>query len=195
MSLATELSWISDDEIVAIASQSQDSLAAHVLDVCRARGETVACAESLTGGLLSDSLVRIPGASSSFLGSAVTYSTAMKHALLGVDSGLLNTVGAVHEDVAAEMARGVLSVFSSDIALSTTGVAGPTPQDGQEVGTVFIGVAHAGPRPHAAVFGMVVGSEVIDEVGACSQFTGGRNTLSKREVIRKIAVLAALSRV
>lgn len=110
---------------------------------------TVAVAESLTGGLLVSELIATPGASASVLGGVVAYNTELKHSVLGVDASVLNVHGAVHPDVAAQMAsrvRDVLAVggVSADVGISTTGVAGPDPQDGHQPGTVFIGVAVSG---------------------------------------------------
>lgn len=110
------------------------------------RGLTIAVAESLTGGLLVAELVRVPGASATLLGGVVAYNTALKHSVLGVDAELLRARGAVDPDVARQMADGVRSALAvdgrpADIGISTTGVAGPDPQDGQPVGTVFIGLA------------------------------------------------------
>ncbi|MFF1878752.1 CinA family protein [Leifsonia sp. NPDC058230] len=110
------------------------------------RGLTIAVAESLTGGELTAELTRIPGASAAVLGGAVVYATALKHSLLGVDEELLEAHGPVHPEVARQLAEGVrrrLAVDErpADIGLSTTGVAGPEPQGGRAVGTVFIGLA------------------------------------------------------
>ena len=107
---------------------------------------TIAIAESLTGGLLTSALVDVPGASAVLLGGVVAYDTALKHSVLGVDAEVLAAHGAVHPDVAVQMAVGVRSALAARgedarIGLSTTGVAGPDPQDGQEPGTVFIGLA------------------------------------------------------
>jgi nicotinamide-nucleotide amidase len=106
-----------------------------------ARGETVASAESLTGGLVADAFVSVPGTSAVFRGGVVAYHTDLKSSLLGVPDDLLAERGAVDGDVAREMARGVRERFGADWGVSTTGVAGPDPQDGQPVGTVFIGIA------------------------------------------------------
>ena len=110
------------------------------------RGLTVAVAESLTGGLLVAELIGTPGASAVVTGGVVAYNTAIKHSLLGVDADLLREHGAVHPEVARQMATGVRTAMAvdgrpADIGISTTGVAGPAPQDGQPVGTVFVGVA------------------------------------------------------
>lgn len=113
-----------------------------------ARGETVAVAESLTGGLVVATLVDVPGASAVVRGGIVAYATPVKHELLGVSADLLETNGAVDPEVARQMATGVRTALSIDGApatwgISTTGVAGPDPQDGKAVGTVFVGIANA----------------------------------------------------
>ncbi|WP_202239259.1 CinA family protein [Actinacidiphila reveromycinica] len=105
------------------------------------RAATVAVAESLTGGLVAAELAAVPGASQAFRGSVTAYATDLKHRLLGVDAALLAERGAVDADVAREMAEGVRDRLRADWGVSTTGVAGPTPQDGRPVGTVFVAVA------------------------------------------------------
>jgi PncC family amidohydrolase len=102
------------------------------------RRQTVAVAESLTGGLLAASLVEVPGASVVFRGGIVAYATDLKSALLGVPASLLERYGAVHPDVASAMAAGVRSRLGATFGMATTGVAGPDPADGQPVGTVHI---------------------------------------------------------
>lgn len=115
--------------------------APRVLDLLRERGWTLAVAESLTGGLLAAELASVPGASRSFRGSVTAYATDLKHLLLGVDAQLLTAEGAVNPQVARQMAEGVRDRLGADWGVSTTGVAGPGPQDGQPVGTVFVAVA------------------------------------------------------
>ena len=121
-------------------------IGAAVIALLAERGLTIAVAESLTGGLVVAELVKTPGASAVVRGGIVAYDTELKHTLLGVDAGLLAVHGPVHEDVARQMAAGVraaLSVgeLSADIGIATTGVAGPEPQNGVEVGTVFVAIA------------------------------------------------------
>ncbi|WP_144754630.1 CinA family protein [Curtobacterium pusillum] len=111
-----------------------------------ARGETVAVAESLTGGLVVATLVGVPGASAVVRGGVVAYATPVKHTVLGVSDTLLASNGAVDPEVAQQMASGVRTALAVDGAaatwgISTTGVAGPDPQDGKPVGTVFVGIA------------------------------------------------------
>ena len=108
------------------------------------RGITVGFAESLTGGLISATLVSVPGASEIFKGSIVSYANEVKMNVLGVEPEVINTVGPVSEECAIQMASGVRSKINCDIAVSVTGVAGP---DGgteeKPVGTVYIGFASA----------------------------------------------------
>jgi nicotinamide-nucleotide amidase len=117
------------------------SRAETLLAALGARGLTLAVAESLTGGLLADAIVRVPGASAVFRGGIVSYATELKQTLLGVDADLLAEHGAVHPDVARQMAEGVRRVCAADVGLATTGVAGPDPQDGHAPGEVFVAVA------------------------------------------------------
>ncbi|SFR88613.1 nicotinamide-nucleotide amidase [Agromyces sp. CF514] len=119
---------------------------AELIALLAARGLSIAVAESLTGGLVVAELTRIPGASAVVRGGVVAYATPVKHSLLEVPAELLAREGAVHPEVARRMADGVRSALAVDgepaaIGVSTTGVAGPDPQDGRAPGTVFIGVA------------------------------------------------------
>lgn len=120
--------------------------AASIIATLAARRWSIAVAESLTGGLLIAELVRIPGASAVVRGGIVAYDTALKHSLLGVDAEVLAAHGAVHPDVAVQMAAGVRTALAVDgepahVGISTTGVAGPDSQDGHPVGTVHLGFA------------------------------------------------------
>lgn len=119
-----------------------------------ARGETLAVAESLTGGLVAAELTAVPGSSKTFRGSVTAYATELKARLLGVDGGLLAARGAVDPQVALQMARGVRGVLDADWGLATTGVAGPEPQDGQPVGTVFIAVSGPAGQEKVAELGL-----------------------------------------
>lgn len=121
---------------------------AKVVAELRARGWTVAAAESLTGGELTAELTRIPGASAVVNGGAVVYATELKHTLLGVDAELLAADGPVHPEVARQLAAGVRDRLAvggrpADVGVATTGVAGPDPQGGRAVGTVFVGISSA----------------------------------------------------
>lgn len=133
-------------------------------------GWTVAVAESCTGGLLSGALTEYAGSSDYFLGGVVAYSNTVKQQVLQVDQGLLRAHGAVSQEVAAAMAEGVLRLTGSNLAISTTGIAGPG-SDGtsKPIGLVYIGITGpAGTRT------------------ARFQFSGSRR------VIRSCSVSAAL---
>lgn len=114
---------------------------AELLEALADAGQTVAVAESLTGGLLASTIVEIPGSSRVFRGGMVTYATESKSAVLGVDPALLAVEGPVHPEVAAQMAMQVAEKFGADFGVSCTGVAGPEPQDGKPVGLVYIAIA------------------------------------------------------
>jgi nicotinamide-nucleotide amidase len=105
------------------------------------RSETLAVAESLTGGLLAATLVTVPGVSRVFRGGLLVYATDLKSTLAGVDAQLLAERGPVDADVAIELARGARERCQADWGLATTGVAGPGPQDGIAAGTVYVAVA------------------------------------------------------
>lgn len=108
--------------------------------VASVAGATVASAESVTGGLVSQLLTSVPGASEVFLGGVVAYSSDIKTDVLGVSQALITKGGAVQAEVALQMAAGVARLCNSQVGLGITGVAGPTPQDGAPVGTVHVAV-------------------------------------------------------
>lgn len=110
----------------------------------RGKGETVAAAESLTGGLLGAELTKAEGASEFFLGSIVAYATEAKARIVGVDRSVLEDAGPVSEETAAQLAERAAERFGADLGLSTTGVAGPAPHDGQPVGTVYVAASYKG---------------------------------------------------
>lgn len=157
------------------------------LDLLAAAGLRVAVAESLTGGLLADAFVSLSGASSVFSGAIVSYDTALKHSLLGVNPELLREKGPVDENVAKQMAFGVRRACAvpheaqgepvdAHIGLSTTGVAGPDPdpQTGQPAGTVWVGV-----------------SSRLGQRAALLRATGSRSEIrakAVREALRQLAL-------
>jgi nicotinamide-nucleotide amidase len=121
-----------------------DTLAGAILRVLGERRLTLGTAESVTGGALADAFVQVPGASSVFRGAIVAYDNAVKSGLLGVDDAVLREHGAVSEETALAMARGARAALGCDVALATTGIAGPsgaTPD--KPVGLVWIAVADA----------------------------------------------------
>jgi nicotinamide-nucleotide amidase len=125
-----------------IVSHDQSPLEKVLVDLLTERRETLACAESCTGGLLSHRITNVPGASAVFLGGYVTYSNAVKAGALGVDSVLIESQGAVSRLVAEAMAVGAREKAGADYALATTGIAGPDGgSEEKPVGTVFIALA------------------------------------------------------
>ena len=136
-----------------------------VLDLLRARGLTLAIAESLTGGLMGARICALPGCGDVYRGGVIAYEAAAKFKLLGVPEGPIVTARA-----AEVMAAGVRAALEVDVGLATTGVAGPDEQEGQPVGTLFMGLA--------------IGDRVLSE-GA--RLPGDRNR------IRQYSVISALN--
>jgi nicotinamide-nucleotide amidase len=118
--------------------------AAEVHELLLARGETVATAESLTGGLVGAALTSTPGSSATYRGGLIVYATDLKSQLAGVSLPLLENRGAVDPDVARALAVGARDRLGASWGLGLTGVAGPDPQDGRPVGTVFVALAGPG---------------------------------------------------
>ena len=114
-----------------------------LIRLLKARGITVAAAESLTGGMLSQKLTSVPGASAAVCAGCVTYSDEAKHKLLGVKIETLERYTAVSAETCREMAEGMRAISGADVAIAVTGYAGPQVSD-EPVGLVYIGVAYAG---------------------------------------------------
>ena len=119
-----------------VFSDDDRSMEAVVLDLLRSMGLTLATAESVTGGLIASRLTAVAGASDVFRGAVVSYASEVKREVLGVAEGPV-----VSDEAAEQMALGACRVLGADVAVSVTGVAGPERQEGQPVGTVFLGVA------------------------------------------------------
>ena len=151
-------------------------LATQVHTELQRRTETVATAESLTGGLLGVLLTDAPGASVSYLGGVISYATRLKGTLAGVSPATLQAVGPVAERTAAEMADGVCRRCQADWGLATTGVAGPEAQDGHPVGEVYVAVAH----PASGLLRVKVLS-----------LTGDRTTIRTTAAAHAVGLLAA----
>lgn len=120
-----------------------DKTVTAVVECLRKKGETIATAESCTGGMLSELLTRVPGASNVFELGLVTYAARMKTKLLEVPAEDIDRFGVVSETIASEMLTGLKKQSEADICISVTGLAGPdggTPQ--QPVGTVFLGILY-----------------------------------------------------
>jgi len=142
---------------------------------CKAKGLTLAAAESCTGGLVAGRITSVPGSSSVFLGGVVSYANAVKRDVLGVPQEVLDSVGAVSAECAQAMAQGVRDLLKAEVAVSVTGVAGPdggTPA--KPVGLVYFGVATAG--------------------AVCSErcrFSGDRDAVRQQAVHRALELLLA----
>ncbi len=148
-----------------------DTLASVVGDLLRQRGETLAIAESCTGGLLGEMITEVPGSSAYFLGGIISYSNQVKRELLGVSAEALQEYGAVSGTVAQQMASGVKQQLQSDWGLGITGIAGPggaTPN--KPVGLVYISLCD--PQGQCEVwehrFNPSRGRNWIRRVSACS---------------------------
>jgi nicotinamide-nucleotide amidase len=119
-----------------------DTLESATLRRVADRGQTLGTAESITGGAIADALVRVPGASQTFRGAVVAYDNALKTSLLGVDPAALREHGAVSEEVALAMARGACARLDVDLAVASTGIAGPTgATESKPVGLVYLAIA------------------------------------------------------
>ncbi len=145
-----------------------DSLASVVLDQLRRCGQTLAVAESCTGGGLGAALAAVPGASDVLMGGVIAYANSVKQGLLGVPAVLLDTHGAVSDPVASAMAEGVRRSTGADWALAITGVAGPGGGSGDKpVGLVHIAVAGpAGCSSEGVRFGSSRGRSWIQALAA-----------------------------
>lgn len=121
--------------------------APEVLQALRDRGLTLATAESLTGGLVGAALTAVAGSSDVYRGGVVCYATDLKATLAGVPVAVLEEHGPVAPQTAAALAAGVARACGADVGVATTGVAGPSPQDGHPVGEVYVAVALPGEEP------------------------------------------------
>jgi PncC family amidohydrolase len=139
------------------------------------REQTVATAESLTGGRLGMLLTETPGSSATYVGGVVAYATRLKVSLLGVTEDVVAAHGVVSAECARSMARAARDLTGATYALSTTGVAGPEQQEGKPAGTVFVGVAGPG---HESVVAL--------------ELTGSRYEIRDRTCAEALSALAAI---
>lgn len=136
-----------------------------------AGGDTVATAESLTGGRLAAALTSVPGASAVFRGGVVAYASDVKVSVLGVPDELVARSGVVSAECAAAMARGVRALMGVTYGISTTGVAGPDEQEGHPVGTAYVGLC--GPGDEEAVVALeLVGDRARIQDRTCWEALG-----------------------
>ncbi|NLO84463.1 MAG: CinA family protein [Clostridiales bacterium] len=119
-------------------------MSTEVVNQFLSRGLTLGTAESLTGGMISASVASVSGASAVLMGGIVSYDPRIKHELLGVTMEVIDGAGVVSSECASQMARGARIALSVDVAISATGIAGPTGGTNETpVGTVFLGVSTA----------------------------------------------------
>lgn len=149
------------------------TVAADLVARLTAAGQTVAVAESLTGGLVTAALTDVAGASVVVRGGVLAYATDLKARVLGVDEVLLAQAGAVDAEVAEQMAGGVRSLMGATYGLATTGVAGPDQAEGKPVGTVFVAVVGPGSSRVKAL-----------------SLSGNRADVRARSVLAVLALLA-----
>ena len=127
-------------------SNSLNEKALKLVESCKEKQITIGFAESLTGGLISATVVNISGASAVFKGSIVSYTNEIKENVLGVPAGIIDKHTEVSEECALAMADGARDVLGTDLAVSVTGIAGPTGDlPGKPVGTVYMGYCYEGP--------------------------------------------------
>jgi nicotinamide-nucleotide amidase len=155
-------------DVEDLGPEGLGELAARVVRALGERNLTVGTAESCTGGLVSAALTSVPGSSAVVRGGVVSYAIPVKHEVLGVSSKVLDepSLGAVSGECASQMATGARRVLGSDVAVSTTGIAGPTgAEPGKPVGTVW--------------FGACAGNRVVTE---CHLLSGDRRTVRAKAV-------------
>jgi len=150
-----------------------------ILEHLAARGESLAVAESLTGGALGAAITAIPGASRVFVGGTISYQTEIKTSHVGVPRDAIEVHGVVSEEVAEAMASGARKSFGSTWAISTTGVAGPSDQNGIAAGTVWIAIS--GPVQHSALLEIQGGREVVRNATVSSAIAAFERILSTRK--------------
>jgi nicotinamide-nucleotide amidase len=167
------------DSVYAIQDRRDHplSLEVQVHQLLAARGETIAMAESLTGGRVGAALTQVPGSSETFVGGLVAYSPALKTSLLGVSAALIADAGTVDPRVAYAMAIGARKATGADWAVATTGVAGPGQSEGKEPGAVYLALVGPPMNPRAEFSARVIRLE-ISNLG--------------RELVRSASVIHAL---
>ena len=135
-------------------------IAENILQLLQDRKETLAVAESVTGGAVSKAITDIPGSSAVFLGGFVTYATTSKVELLGISPELIENHGVVSEEVAIAMARSVRTKVGATWSVATTGVAGPGPHHGIPAGVVWIAISGPEERTERLALGDLGRDEV-----------------------------------
>jgi nicotinamide-nucleotide amidase len=158
---------IRDDLGVSVFSTHDETLEAVVVKLLKQRKETLATAESCTGGFIANCVTNVSGASEVFLAGYVTYANSAKSDVLGVDPKLLEKHGAVSDHVARAMAEGARSRSDSTYGVATTGIAGPNGgSDEKPVGTVYIALASADSKTVAKKFFFPTDRETFKQLAA-----------------------------
>ena len=145
-----------------------ESAAAELLEACLRRGWTLATCESLTGGGVGAIITAVPGSSRVYRGGLVTYATDLKITLADVDAQFVAAHGVINARTAQEMAVGARTACRTDVALSTTGVAGPDGEGGVDPGVVWVGVCWPGTDGR-----LQVDSKLLDLPGDRAQVRAG----------------------
>ena len=169
------LNSIFNSDVVSMEDQTIPEVLGNLL---HERELTVACAESCTGGNIAHRITQVPGSSSYFLGSVVSYSNDVKANVLKVSRSDISSFGAVSKEVVEEMAKGAAALMHSDCAIATSGIAGPdggTPL--KPVGTVWIAVKY--------------GEQIVSE---CLHFSGDRNSVIESATNHGMVMLINLLR-
>ena len=152
--------------------------ASALIELASGEGITFGFAESLTGGMISSSVVEVPGASKAFKGSVVSYTNEVKENVLGVPAEVIEEHTEVSEECAKAMAEGACRVIGCDLAISVTGIAGPTGDlPGKPVGTVYMGYCYLKKN--------ISGARRLN-------FTGDRNTIRTGTVLEALRSAAGL---
>ncbi|MEK6648886.1 MAG: CinA family protein [Actinomycetota bacterium] len=151
-----------------------------IIALLRDRGETLAVAESLTGGGVGAAITAIAGASDVFVGGVIAYQPSTKESLLKVAHSLIETHTVVSEEVAVAMADGVREIFGTTWAIATTGVAGPGPADGHAAGTVWVAIR--GPINQSTQLQIDGEREVVRNATVSSAITTFARILGSRTV-------------
>jgi nicotinamide-nucleotide amidase len=182
---------ISDSVCPERKTETLHEIAEDVVQRLKQSQETLGVAESLTGGIIMGAITSVRGSSAVFRGGIVSYATKLKELLLAVDPELISTEGVIHGEVAQQMAAGARKITTFDDTpttwgISTTGVAGPDPQDGKPVGMVFIGIDSAHGSSSWGPFSFSGDRDRIREATTIEALARLRETLRSQSKSEKI---------
>jgi nicotinamide-nucleotide amidase len=159
----------------AVFGIDDETMESRVGSLLLSSGRHLALAESFTGGLIASRIVAVPGASRWFRGGVVAYASDTKQKILGIASEAV-----VSAQAAAQMAEGALELFEAEVAVATTGVAGPDPEEGHPPGTAFVGIAFSAGDSTAEPLELFGTRRRIREIGAISALDRLRRLLESR---------------